>query len=125
MAAEPTELKRKAPSVAVDLDANRAIREAARREAEQEAPVVVFGGERYTLPVECPFTLVEDLEAIGVAEAEKDGAAAAAATVRMIRSLLTDQYDEFMKNEPSMNDLQAMVEGVLPAYGLMEETRGN
>lgn len=121
MVAEPTDIKRGQPRVAIDLDANKA----ARREAQGEPPIVVFGGETFTLPIECPFTFIEDLDEIEQAEKSRDGGRAATATKHLVESLLGDQYEAFMRHNPTMNDLESMVTGLLPAYGFQENARGN
>lgn len=96
----------------IDLDAARA----ARREAAGEAPVIIFGGERFTLPVEMPFEVAEHFSAAGTVSPDA-GAEAAAPIIAALKVLLDDQYEAFMRHRPSMQDLVALFEGAMAAYG--------
>lgn len=87
----------------VDLDAARA----ARAEATAEAPVVVFGGVQYTLPVELPWAMVE-------AAASGD----AAGLVNAVKLLLGSQWAAFEAAQPSISDMRVLVESVAPLYGV-------
>ena len=86
----------------IDLDAART----ARAEAEREVPIVVFGGEEFTLPVELPWEIAE-------AAAANDGAAA----LRAIEMLLGDQWEAFKAHRPSLADVMVIVEGLGSIYG--------
>lgn len=98
----------------INLDAARA----ARREAEQEAPIVTLGGKDYELPVELPFEVAEHFAALAIAKERKDEAAMAAGVIQVVKSLLGDHFDSFMKSRPSIDDLLALVEGLTEAYGV-------
>lgn len=85
----------------LDLDAARA----ARAEAKQENHVVVFGGEKFELPPEPPWEMVE-LPAMGDAPGG-------------VRALLGDeQYIAFKRHRPSVPDMVALLEGAVGLYGL-------
>ncbi len=97
--------------MAVDLDAAKA----ARREAKGEGPTVVFGGETFTLPVEMPFEIVEELGRLQ--SAGEDGALAGQAVLSVVRLLLGEQYKAFMAHRPSMDDLTELANGAMREYG--------
>lgn len=86
----------------LNLDAARA----ARAEVAGEPPVIVFGGERFTLPRELPadFAL-----------------RAAAGDLQDALSALFDDDDatreRFWALKPSLNDVLALVEGIGGLYG--------
>ena len=87
----------------LDLDAARA----ARQEAQQEAPVIRFGGTDFVLPVELPWT---------VAEAASEGTGAGA--FRAIELLLGDQWVTFTTLNPSVADVLEIVQGIAGIYGV-------
>lgn len=87
----------------LDLDAARA----ARQEAQQEAPVIRFGGTDFVLPVELPWA---------VAEAAAEGTGAGA--FRAIELLLGDQWPTFLGLNPSVADVLAIVQGIAGIYGV-------
>lgn len=88
----------------IDLDAARAARAEARG-SQAETSVVAFGGEDFELPIECPWTFVEHLNA------EQNRAAVA--------DLFGDEAAErFFSHGPSVADLTEFVQGVAVAYGL-------
>lgn len=99
----------------IDLDAAKA----ARRETLGEAPVVIWQGATFELPVELPFdtgeallTFLEDTEA---------GAAAVFADVRAIlRPLLGARFEEFMAGHPAMGDLIEFMRGLPQEYGFTD-----
>lgn len=105
----------------IDLDAYRA----ARREADQEGPVVRFGGKSYQLPAEMP------LEVLGVLDTfnpEMTAGAVSSGILQICRVLLgEDGYAEFMAQKPSLQDATSffngvevdgeMQGGILQAYG--------
>lgn len=84
----------------VDLDAARV----ARAEVQGEPPVVVLGGERFTLPHEMPFTVMEALIA-----RDREG---------FMRPLLGDSYDRFWALGLSAEDRDEFIEQVLTVYGM-------
>lgn len=100
----------------VDLDALRA----ARREANKEAPAVTLGGQRFELPIELPLGAVAALGRMF--SHEDDPGILGEETLNVVRELLGDQYDDFMSHRPSMEDLEAMLNAVMPEYGF--ETPG-
>lgn len=98
--------------MAIDLDAARA----ARKEGKGEPPEVIFGGATYTLPVEMPFEIVEQLALLQ--NANGDDASAAEPVLAVVHLLLGDQYEAFMANHPSMDDLTALAKGAMQEYGV-------
>lgn len=95
----------------LNLDAARA----ARREAMGETPSFVFGGREFALPAELPFAVVLDMRELS--SADGDTAAQAAAIASVVKHLLGDEHDAFMALSPSIEDLEALIDGVLPEYG--------
>lgn len=89
----------------IDLDAARA----ARAEAHGEPKTLLFGGETFILPVECPFTFVEALNA------GEDRLS--------VMALFREDTERFMALEPTFDDMKALIEGVAETYGL--RTPGN
>lgn len=98
----------------IDLDAARA----ARREATQEAPVIALGGQDFVLPIELPFEVADLLGQMAVAKERGDQGGQAVAVVQMVRLLLGEGFDEFMKQNPSLDDLLALMDGMTRAYGV-------
>jgi hypothetical protein len=92
----------------IDLDAVRA----ARREAEAQAPSVKLGGKVFELPVELPFGVFLLLPELR----NEDTSVAAVSAV--VRELFGEKHDEFMALGPSMEDLEALLNGVMEEYGL-------
>ena len=101
----------------INLDIARAAR-AAKREAKKKAPTVTFGGRHFTLPTELPFEVLQCMVALSKAQSNSDDAGAMTAIVATIRALLGDQHDAFMALRPSMEDLEALVNGAIPEYGI-------
>lgn len=97
----------------IDLDAARA----ARREAAGEAPVIVIGGQEVELPAEIPFEAAAQMGAMAKAVEAKDNDALTDYFGAWLRTLLGDAYDAFMAARPSVNDLMALSEGLVKAYG--------
>lgn len=102
----------------IDLDAARA----ARREAEQDPPVIVLDGEDFTLPIELPFEIAGDLGKLFAAKGDKDKLAELAGQVvpLIVKGLLGDDHDRFMEHRPSFDDLIVLLEGMAVAYGLAD-----
>jgi hypothetical protein len=94
--------------VTLDLDAARA----ARLEAKSAGPAVTFGGRTFTLPPEVSYEVVAQVGALERGDLDALGA--------MMRALLGDCYGDFMAGHPSIEDMEALVEGVLTGYGLGE-----
>lgn len=90
--------------MSIDLDKARA----ARREAQGAGPSVVFGGETFALPVELPVAVIE-LFAVPVVTGD--------VLLKMVHAFLDGRYDDFMAHDPSVNDLNVFVEGLMTEYG--------
>jgi len=86
--------------VVIDLDAAAA----ARRETAGAGPVVRWKGEDLAFPAELPAEAALRLQA---------GELAAG-----VRELLGEQAERFFAGKPSVNDLEALVEGLADAYGV-------
>jgi len=98
----------------IDLDAARA----ARQEASGEGPVIVWGGQDYTLPAEIPFETAEELSRLEAAHAAENDVEATDAIIKAISSLLgAEQYERFAAGRPSVDDMAALVDGLSEAYG--------
>lgn len=97
-----------------DLDAARA----ARAEANGEAPTVKFGGVVFTLPVEMPYAIVENVNEMQAAQLAGDGYKVTQALSAIAQDLFGDRFQEFLAFHPSMLDMQALLENVAPMYGL-------
>lgn len=96
----------------LDLDKARA----ARAEANGEAPTVTFGGVEFLLPVELPFSMVEDARKLsGVVN---DPYAITEAISAISRSLFGDRYEEFLDYHPSMGDMQVLMDSIAGLYGM-------
>lgn len=89
----------------IDLDAARV----ARREARGESPVVVFGGEDFTFPVEMPMKIVammtQDITPVVMLEVVEE-------------FLGAEQYARFMGHQPSPDDISELVKGLMDSYGM-------
>ena len=86
----------------INLDAARA----ARAEASREPVTLTLDGKDITLPIELPADF-----ALKASEGDLRGAVVA---------LLGDDADWFFGLRPSMDDLNALVEGAGQAYGMRE-----
>lgn len=100
----------------IDLNKQRA----ARREGKGEAPVVVIGDGNFTLPVEMPFETVEAIARVQVAQETGNTTAMHMAILDTLRVLFGPQYDAFMATQPSVEDLSALMDGVLAEYGMSD-----
>ena len=87
----------------LDLDAARA----ARKEAQKEAPVIKFKGKEFPLPVELPWEVAETA-AVGDASS----------ALKAIELLIGSQWKEFKKLNPSVADVMVIVEGIGDIYGV-------
>lgn len=94
----------------VNLDAARAAR-------RPEAPTVVLDGREFTLAAELPFSAILDLRELNAASKKNNLSKQAEAIASVMRALLGDEFDAFMALAPSLEDLVAVIEGVMPAYG--------
>lgn len=100
----------------IDLDAAKA----ARREATEEPPTIVFGGTEFVLPVELPYEVAESLASF--VDSPNDQKSVALADVA--RSFLGDYAADFMRLRPSIKDLLELVNGVMKAYGFSDVETG-
>lgn len=103
--------------MSIDVNAARA----ARREATQAGPEVVIGDSKFVLPVEMPFEVTEHLATLKQAEQAKDNSLISGAILSVLRVLFGDQYEEFMKEQPSMQDIEVLLEGLMEEYGMAEK----
>ncbi len=76
----------------------------ARAEIQGEPPVVILGGERFTLPHEMPYTVMEAFVA-----RDREG---------FMRPLLGDSYERFWALGISAADSDEFVEQILVIYGV-------
>lgn len=86
----------------IDLDAART----ARSEAKAEAPVIKFGGKKYKLPAELPWSVVE-------AASSGD----TKSIVGAIKTLLGEQWSDFEANGISVADMTVLLENIATIYG--------
>jgi len=96
--------------VAIDLDKARA----ARREAKGDGPKVIFGGEEYELSPELPFGVLEAMRGLMTGGDES----APGALVDLTRALLGEHYDAFKATDPTVDDLNELIGGVMEEYGV-------
>lgn len=96
-----------------DMDKARA----ARREAQGDQPDVTFGGTTFTFPIEMPIEVLEHAALAKNAEKKKDEEKLLTATLNILRVLLGKQYESFMANQPSMEDLDGLVTYIFKEYG--------
>jgi len=96
----------------VDLDKARA----ARAESNGEAPTVTFGGASFTLPVELPFSMVEEAHTLSASVG--DPYAITQAISNIAESLFGDRYQEFLDHGPSMGDMQMLMDSIPELYGM-------
>jgi hypothetical protein len=85
----------------IDLDAARA----ARATAQAEAPVIKFGGEEYTLPIELPWSIVEAASSSNTSE-----------IVNAVKSLLGEQWTTFEATGVSVADMTTLIESIAGVY---------
>jgi len=99
----------------MNLDEERA----ARREAAGMNPELVFGGEKFVLPVELPIDAVKALGSLSKASKAKDSEGIQNALVATVEGLLDEeQLKAFMSHRPSIGDLAALVAGIPAEYGI-------
>lgn len=103
----------------MSIDLNKA--RAARREANKEAPEVVIGDQKFVLPVEMPFAVTEHLAVLKDAEERKENALVATAILNILRVLFGADYEAFMEQAPSMQDLEVLLEQLMAEYGIGNE----
>lgn len=98
----------------IDLDQARA----ARREARGEGPTVIIDGKELELPSELPFEVAEGLSGLSEESIRDNPAASAGAVHRVLGALLGDASEEFMASKPSIDDVLALLDGLLKSYGM-------
>ena len=81
----------------IDLDAIAA-------EVDDEQPVVVFGGEKFTLPARLPWRAISMMGRGEIDEA--------------LNLVLGDQAEAFWGHEPNDRQIEALFEGLADAYGM-------
>jgi hypothetical protein len=100
--------------MAINLDAAKA----ARREAIKEQPTITYGGRSWELPIELPLetaVVIADLQ--GAMDGE--GSEAAMLFRQVVTSLLGDtEGAKFMEMQPSIQDVSALIIGLVDEYGL-------
>lgn len=100
-----------------NLDAARA----ARSEAQADRHFM-FGGERFELPSELPYEVVERLITTGGMDGKISEATAIAAGVNALPGLLGEaEFDRFRSHRPSAADVNELVDWILREYGLVRE----
>ena len=97
-----------------DLDAARA----ARAEQNGEHPTIKFGGVIFELPFEMPFSIVESVGEMQAAQESSDGYKVSQMLNAVAQDLFGDRYEEFLSFQPSMLDMQSLLENIAPLYGL-------
>ena len=100
-----------------ELDLNKL--RAARFEAKGEGPTVKFGKHTFVCPPEVPFMVVEAFGRMENAENNSSGFEAAGAILDAVRRLIgNDQFDKFMAEDPSTEDIADFLTGVMNLYGV-------
>lgn len=95
--------------MAVDLDKARA----ARREAKGAGPEIIFGGITYELQPELPFGVLEGMRQMAAGEEHGPGA-----LVSIAEALLGEHYEAWKATQPSIDDLNDLIGGVMEEYGI-------
>lgn len=98
----------------IDLDAARA----ARREAAKEQPTITLNGKTFTLPLELPLSLAEAFIGFGDIQDDEVDMKIPGILAGVMRSLLGDQYESFMAEGPSLDDLMVILNGMKETYGV-------
>lgn len=94
---------------AIDLDAAKAARKEALKDAE--TPTVVFGGESFDLPFEMPFGVFMRL-----GEMKNDPDKAMENMRWLVDTLFEAQADDFLKQNPSFDDVLYLVDALFDSY---------
>lgn len=95
---------------------------AARREAQEERPLIRFGGKDFQLPSEMPFAVIEAVGRLSAGpDGEPDNAALAESMSDIAHSLFGTRYREFLSMGPSVEDMTALLGAIAPAYGLKDD----
>lgn len=87
----------------IDLDTARS----ARNEAKKNNPKIKFNGKTYDLPNELPWMIVESA-------ASQDSNQ----IINSLKSLLGEQWDEFVKSGVSVADMTVLLENIATVYAI-------
>lgn len=101
----------------MDLDKARA----ARREAAKIHPEVIFGGEKFELPLEMPYSVVKAMMGLTTLKGQEGVQKATIVNQVMdtiMKNLLGKNIDRFNALTPSYEDLFALMDGLLEEYGI-------
>jgi len=84
---------------------------AARREKNKVSPTVIFKGQKFTLPVEIPYSMITKIETAEIV------------TPSTILSDIFDggkkgQWERFLALDPTLNDVNDLFEAIYKKYGL-------
>lgn len=77
--------------------------------AGKPAPVVIFGGKEFTMPVELPFKVFREVTKLA-------GEGGVEAIDALLDIVLGDQKDEFLALDPSLNDVTNLIEFMTTDY---------
>jgi len=92
---------------------------AARREAQEERPMIRFSGKDFQLPPEMPFAVIEAIGRLRPDEGgEVDNAALAESMADIANALFGKRYREFLNLGPSVEDMTTLLTHIAPAYGM-------
>lgn len=99
----------------VDLNKSRA----ARYEKRKNGPKVVVGKLTLQCPREVPFAVVEAFGKMEKATADNDSYASSTALREALSGLLgRGQFEQFMNESPSTDDMVDLINGVFELYGV-------
>jgi len=100
--------------MAINLDKAKA----ARREAKEEQPSIIYGDRTWELPVELPLETAVVIANLQAAMNKEEGEAAPLFR-QVITSLLGDtEGNKFMELQPSIQDVSALIMGLVDEYGM-------
>jgi hypothetical protein len=106
-----------AKSRTVDLNKMRA----ARLEKKGKGPVVKFGKNTLQCPAEVPFMVVEAFGRMDLAQSENNGTQVAGPLLDVLKALFgLEQFELFMAENPSAEDMGDLLTAVLREYGIEE-----
>lgn len=108
------------PTNEINLDSARAVR---AEISELEAPKVRFKGKTFELPIELPFgafvRLASTMKSLQGAKPEDiEPLEALAMLEKLVRALFKDNADEFLDLDPSIDDLNNMLDALQRLYGV-------